>query len=102
MNKIIVIGCPGSGKSYFSKKLKDILDVSLYHLDLIWNKPDKTTISREEFDEILNDIFKEETPAWQREAPSPRHRYCRRHGRYGIRSSRMPHVRGSAPPSNWN
>ena len=60
MNKIIVIGCPGSGKSYFSKKLKDILDMPIYHLDLIWNKPDKTTISREEFDEILSDIFKEE------------------------------------------
>ena len=60
MNKIIVIGCPGSGKSYFSKKLKDILDMPIYHLDLIWNKPDKTTISREEFDKILNGIFKEE------------------------------------------
>ncbi|MBO5120547.1 MAG: adenylate kinase [Bacilli bacterium] len=61
MNKIIVIGCPGSGKSYFSKKLKDILNYPIYHLDLIWNKPDKTTISREEFDSILNKIFLEDT-----------------------------------------
>ena len=59
MKKIIVIGCPGSGKSYFSKKLKDILNYPIYHLDLIWNKPDKTTISREEFDSILNKIFLE-------------------------------------------
>ena len=60
MKKIIVIGCPGSGKSYFSKKLKDILNYPIYHLDLIWNKPDKTTISREEFDSILNKIFLED------------------------------------------
>ena len=61
MKKIIVIGCPGSGKSYFSKKLKDILNYPIYHLDLIWNKPDKTTISREEFDSILNKKFLEDT-----------------------------------------
>ena len=24
MNKVIIIGCPGSGKSYFSKKLSKI------------------------------------------------------------------------------
>lgn len=60
MNKIIVVGCPGSGKSAFSKQLKSILDMPLYHLDLIWNKPDKTTISRDKFDEILSNIFKGE------------------------------------------
>jgi len=60
VKKIIVIGCPGSGKSTFAKKLKDIYNIPLYHLDLIWNKPDKTTITREEFDKELNKIFKEE------------------------------------------
>ena len=58
MNKIIVIGCPGSGKSTFSKQLKEKLNLPFYHLDLIWNKPDKTTITREEFDNILKEIFK--------------------------------------------
>lgn len=60
MNKIIVIGCPGSGKSTFAKELKAIYNIPLYHLDLIWNKPDKTTITREAFDEKLNSIFKEQ------------------------------------------
>lgn len=60
MNKIIVIGCPGSGKSTFAGKLKEIKDIPLYHLDLIWNNPDKTTITRDEFDMELTNIFKEE------------------------------------------
>lgn len=59
MNKIIVIGCPGSGKSTFAKKLKEIKNIPLYHLDLIWNKPDKTTITRDEFDIELTKFFKE-------------------------------------------
>ena len=33
MKKIIIIGCPGSGKSYFSKKLRDLTGYPLYHLD---------------------------------------------------------------------
>lgn len=43
--KIIVIGSPGSGKSTFSRKLRDITNLPLYHLDLLWYKPDKTNLS---------------------------------------------------------
>lgn len=54
--KIIVIGCPGSGKSTFSKKLHDITGLPLFHLDNIdWNS-DKSYISREEFDQRLDEI----------------------------------------------
>ena len=60
MKKIIVIGCPGSGKSTFAKELNKLYNLPLYHLDQIWHKPDKTTITREEFDDILDKIFKEE------------------------------------------
>lgn len=60
MSKIIVIGSPGSGKSFFSKKLKSILNIPLYHLDMIYHRPDGTHITKEEFDEKLKDIFKEE------------------------------------------
>ena len=42
MEKIIVIGCPGSGKSTFSKKLSKIINIPLYHLDLMyWNEDRK-------------------------------------------------------------
>ena len=39
MDKIIVIGCGGAGKSTFSRKLSNLLDIPVYHLDkLFWNK----------------------------------------------------------------
>ena len=57
MKKIIVIGCPGSGKTTFSIQLSDVTKIPLYHLDAIWHKPDKTHIPREEFDERILEIF---------------------------------------------
>ena len=60
MEKIMVIGSPGAGKSTFSRKLRDVTGLPLYYLDTIWHKPDRTNISREEFDEKLMDIVKED------------------------------------------
>ena len=58
--KIIIIGSPGAGKSTFARKLRDITGLPLYYLDLIWHKSDRTTISREEFDEKLKAIITSE------------------------------------------
>ena len=55
--KIMVIGCPGAGKSYFSRQLHEITAIPLYHLDMIWHKADKTNISEQEFDQKLTDIM---------------------------------------------
>ncbi len=60
MKKVIVIGSPGAGKSIFSRKLADITALPLHHLDLIWHKPDRTTVSREQFDMCLSNILGEE------------------------------------------
>ena len=56
-DKIIVIGCPGSGKTTFAEKLRDKTGLPLYYLDAIWHKPDKTHISRDEFDQRLGEIL---------------------------------------------
>ena len=57
MERIIVIGCPGSGKSTLSRKLREKTGLPLYHLDMIWHKADKTNITQEEFDDVLNAIL---------------------------------------------
>ena len=60
MKKVRVIGCPGSGKTTFAEKLSKKTTLPLFHLDAIWHKPDKTHITREEFDERIKEIFKED------------------------------------------
>ena len=58
MKRIIIIGCPGSGKSYFSKELSKKLKIEPIHLDnLYWNK-NKTHCSIEELDKQITPILK--------------------------------------------
>ena len=53
MKRILVIGCPGAGKTYFSKRLSQILSLPLIHMDnLYWNK-DKTSVTTEELEKRL-------------------------------------------------
>lgn len=57
MKKVIVIGCPGSGKTTFAEKLGKRTHLPVFYLDAIWHKPDKTHISREEYDKRLAEIL---------------------------------------------
>ena len=61
MKKVIIIGCPGSGKSTFAKALHKITNIPLFHLDkLFWNE-DKTTVEKSVFlDKLLKIIQKNE------------------------------------------
>ena len=61
MKKAIVIGCSGSGKTTFAEKLRDRTGMPLYYLDAVWHKPDRTHISRAEFDERLAEILSQDT-----------------------------------------
>ena len=56
----MVTGSPGSGKSVFSIRLHEKTGLPLYHLDNVWWKPDRTHVTREEFDARLADILKED------------------------------------------
>ncbi len=60
--KIIIIGSPGSGKSTFARKLRDKTGIPAYYLDMLFHKPDRTTVCREEFDAKLYEIIK--LPEW--------------------------------------
>ena len=62
MKKVIIIGCPGSGKSTFGRKLKDVTGLPLYHLDMIYWNEDKTTVTKELFWERLGKVM--EKPQW--------------------------------------
>lgn len=61
VEKAIVIGSPGSGKSTFARKLSDKTGIPLYYLDMLWHKPDRTNTSREEFDIQLDKIIRKDT-----------------------------------------
>lgn len=57
MKQIIIIGCPGSGKTYFAKQLSEILQIELFHMDNIYWKKDKTHISRGELISAVDRII---------------------------------------------
>ncbi len=57
MERVLIIGCPGSGKSTFARRLSELTGLPLYYLDMLWHKPDRTTVSREYFDLQLDKIL---------------------------------------------
>ncbi len=58
--RVIIIGCPGSGKSTFARRLATLTGLPLYHLDLLYHRPDRTKVSREVFDSSLDEIMSTE------------------------------------------
>ena len=62
MRKVIVIGCPGSGKSTFSKALHAATGLPLYHLDMMHWNADATEVEKSVFMERLHRVL--EQAAW--------------------------------------
>lgn len=60
MQRIVVIGCPGSGKSTLSRELHNITGIPLYHLDMMYRNADKTTVEKRVFLERLTTVLKKD------------------------------------------
>lgn len=60
MKKVIVIGCPGSGKSTVSRALHNKTGIPLYHLDMMYWNADKTTVEKSVFLERLSDVLEKD------------------------------------------
>ena len=60
MKKVIVIGCPGSGKSTVSRALHNKTGIPLYHLDMMYWNADKTTVEKSVFLERLSTVLEKD------------------------------------------
>lgn len=60
MDRVIVIGWKGSGKSTFARKLASVLELELYHLDNLFWKPGWIDVPIEEQKEITKELVKKE------------------------------------------
>ena len=61
MKKVIVIGCPGSGKSTVSRALHNKTGIPLYHLDMMYWNADKTTVEKSVFLERLSAVLQKKS-----------------------------------------
>jgi len=60
MKRVIVIGCPGSGKSTVSRTLHNKTGIPLYHLDMMYWNADKTTVEKSVFRERLSAVLEQD------------------------------------------
>lgn len=60
MKRVIVIGCPGSGKSTFARALQTRTGLPLHYLDMLYWNADRTTVARDAFRARLNEILLQE------------------------------------------
>ena len=60
--RILIAGCPGSGKSTFAKSLSRRLELPLTHLDQLYWRPGWVHVDRAEFDSLLDSVLQKD--AW--------------------------------------
>lgn len=59
--RILVVGCPGSGKSCFARELSALMSLPLFHLDMLFWNADRTTVPHEVFLGRLQEILQRES-----------------------------------------
>ena len=60
MERVIIIGCGGAGKSTLARKLGEKTGLPVVHLDKLFWKPGWEQVSREEFDELHRQALAED------------------------------------------
>ena len=61
MNKVLVIGSGGSGKSTFSKRLNEILGIGVIHLDTLYWKPGWIETPKSEWGERVEELLNQDS-----------------------------------------
>ena len=57
--KIIIIGCPGAGKSILTRQINEFLNYPVLHLDKVYHTKGKEHISSEELVNKIDNFTKE-------------------------------------------
>lgn len=60
--RILVIGCPGSGKTTFAQHLAEKTGLPLVYLDSLYWRADRTHLTREELVDVLRTMLA--SPSW--------------------------------------
>lgn len=61
MERIVIIGCGGAGKSTLARQLGEKLDIPVVHLDKLFWRPGWVQVSKEEFDKLHREAL-----AWEK------------------------------------
>ena len=61
MKKVIVIGCPGSGKSTLSRALHQATGIPLFHLDMMYWIEDRKVVEKSVFRARLSETLQKDT-----------------------------------------
>ncbi len=57
LKKVLILGSPGSGKSYYAKKIGELTGLTVVHLDNLYWKKDKSNITFEELEVEIDKVI---------------------------------------------
>ena len=60
MERVVVIGCPGSGKSTFCRALHVITGIPLFYLDMMFWNADKTSVDKSVFYQRMMEVVQQD------------------------------------------